>query len=400
MNRFYKWLGLLICLLAVLALAGCPTKPPQKPPTVRSPETLKPTDLPPERLGDDLDRAGLETAIKYSLAYLKKLPPERNYRIDGQTVTAAGLVESVEHLARLLDRYGPGPEFHQAVSRDFAAFSPEGEVLFTGYYEPTLEGRRQPEGRFSYPLYGRPKDLIVVNLKDFGLEPKVIRGRVKGTRLKPYPDRTTIDGGALKDRDLEIAYVDKIDAFFLHIQGSGKIVLPGDEVIRVNYADQNGRDYSSLGRAMIKQGLMAKEEVTLQSLKQYLRDHPDQVDDLLSVNQSYVFFRTRTGPGPLGCFGQPVTPYRSVALDRKVYPPAAPVFLETDKPIIENGAVVGWEPLKRLALIQDTGGAIKGPLRADLFCGGGPLAELTAGAMKQRGRLTVLIKKTVLRPGG
>ena len=238
----------------------------------------------------------------------------------------------------------------------------------------------------------------MVNLKDFGLEPKVIRGRVKGTRLKPYLDRTTIDGGALKDRDLEIAYVDKIDAFFLHIQGSGKIVLPGGEEIRVNYADQNGRDYSSLGRAMIKQGLMVKEEVTLQSLKQYLRDHPDQVDDLLSVNQSYVFFRTRSGPGPLGCFNQPVTPYRSVALDRKVYPPAVPVFLETDKPIIEGGTIAGWAPLKRLALNQDTGGAIKGPLRADLFCGGGPLAELTAGSMKQRGRLTVLIKKTALRP--
>jgi len=238
--------------------------------------------------------------------------------------------------------------------------------------------------------------LISLNLKDFGLEPRIIRGRVVGRKLVPYHTRSEIDQGALEGQGLELAWVDPVEAFFLHIQGSGRVLFPDGRQLLVNYADQNGRPYVSLGRVMIERGLLARDGLSMQKLKQYLFDHPDEVQELLTTNPSYVFFRV-VEAGPLGCLGVPLTPGRSLALDRRIFPDAALGFIRTQKPVVDQGQIAGWQDFSRLVLFQDTGGAIKGPGRADLFFGHGPEAELGAGHMKKTGRLAVLVHRSVVK---
>lgn len=385
-------LTILAVCLAALALAGCG---PSHPPPV-GPEALRPTDWDQARpLLDDLDAESLQTAIAQSLRYLHKLPPERSYPIGDDQVTVAGLIAGLEAASALVADYGLSPALFEALRADFALYASPEPVLFTGYYEPLLAGRHQPEGQFATPLYARPRDLVHLDLSDWGLEKKRLTGRVKGRKVVPYPDRAAIDAGAIEDQAEVLAFVDPVEAFFLHIQGSGQVEFPGGERIRVGYATQNGQPYVSLGRVMIERGLMDREGMSLQALKKYLNEHPDDRDELLAANPSYVFFR-RLKEGPLGCFGVPVTPGRSLALDRKVYPPAALAFVSTEQPQAAGGEVNGWRPLTRLALIQDTGGAIKGPGRCDIFFGAGPEAELAAGYMKRRGRLFVLIHKNMI----
>ncbi len=230
------------------------------------------------------------------------------------------------------------------------------------------------------------------------MEPRIIRGRLSGRRLVPYHTREEIDQGALEDRAPVLAWVDPVEAFFLQIQGSGRVRLPDGRQILVNYADQNGHPYVSLGRVMIQKGLMEKKDVSLQSLKEYLYAHPEETPKLLASNPSFVFFRT-VEEGPLGCLEVPLTPGRSLALDRKVYPDAFLGLIKVRLPVVEEGRISGWRERVRLVLVQDTGGAIRGPARADLFFGHGPEAELGAGHMKEKGELYILLHKGEVRSG-
>ena len=378
----------LIFLVALAGLAACGRGKAPLPPA----ELVRVEAIQAGELSDDLDQASLTRAIDYSLNYLGRLPPERVFRFGPDSCTAVDLIATLEEVSRLLDLYGLGPAFFNTLAADFQFYAPPDEVLFTGYYEPLLEGRMRPQGRLTQSLYAVPEDLVSLNLKDFGLDSKIIRGRLEGKRVKPYPSRAEIEAGALDGQGLELVYVDPVEAFFLHIQGSGRVRLPDGEEILINYAGQNGRSYVSLGRVMIERGLLDREEVSLQSIKAYLADHPDEAAELLNTNPSFVFFRV-VEEGPLGCLNQPLTPLRSIALDRRIYPDAALGLIQTSKPLIAGGQIVGWEPFTRLVLIQDTGGAIKGPHRADLFFGHGPEAEIGAGYMKQEGRLFVLLPK-------
>ncbi len=384
-------LRLILGLLILLPAACAPFKPPPV-----GPEALIVFEAGQVgALEDDLDPASLKRAIDQSLRYLNRLPADKRFVCGPNAVTASGLAASLKEAARLLEMHGLNPVFYESLAAEYRFFGPRGEVLFTGYYEPLLEGRLQPEGRFTCPLLRPPEDLVTINLKDFGLEPKILRGRLADKRVVPYHTRAEIDQGALKDEGLEIVWVDPVEAFFLHIQGSGRIHLPDGRDLLVNYAEQNGRPYVSLGRVMIDRGLLLKEEVSLQSLKQYLYAHPAETAELLAANPSYVFFRVLE-EGPLGCFEVPLTPHRSLALDRRVYPPAALALIQTRGPLIEEGRISSWRPFSRLVLIQDTGGAIRGPERADLFFGPGQEAELGAGSMKEKGRLFVLVLKSVI----
>jgi membrane-bound lytic murein transglycosylase A len=262
------------------------------------------------------------------------------------------------------------------------------EGLFTGYFEPLLRGSRQKSGRFKYPLYKKPGDLITVDLGKFkkDLAGQQIIGRLAKNRLEPYADRAEIDRGALGNKGLELLWVDDpVDSFFLHIQGSGQVMLPGGRSMRVGYAGKNGHAYYAIGRELVNIGALTKENVSLQTIRAWLAANPGQADALMQKNRSYVFFRELKGDGPIGAQGVGLTPGRSLAVDRRYIPLGAPIWLDTRNPLGPH------QPIRRLVIAQDTGGAIKGVVRGDLFWGAGPRAREGAGKMKEPGRVFILL---------
>ena len=270
----------------------------------------------------------------------------------------------------------------------------ENTGLITGYYEPLLHGSYERSERFRYPLFGRPDSLLIIDLGDRfpSLKDQRVRGRLVGNRVVPYFTREEIDGTESSPLSgNEILWLDDPnELFFLHIQGSGRVQLDTGEVIGVGYADQNGHPYRAIGRDLVERGELAIEEVTLFSIRRWLNEHPDQAQELLFENPSYVFFVLREAPekGPVGSLNVPLTPVRSLAIDPKLVNLGVPIWLDTHYPGDEN------RPLRRLVMAQDTGGAIKGNLRADLFWGHGEEAERQAGAMKSRGSMVVLLPRT------
>ncbi len=267
--------------------------------------------------------------------------------------------------------------------------------LFTGYYEPEVRGARSPSGAYRTPLLGRPTDMIQVDLGDFvpDLKGRHITGRLQHGQLVPYWDRSAIEAGALDHQRLGILWLaSPIDAFVLQIQGSGRVLLPDGRVVRVTYAAQNGRPYVQIGRVLADRGQIPLDQVSLQSIRAWLVAHPDQATELMDQNPSYVFFRelvdARPQDGPPGSLGAPLTPGRSAAVDRNFIPLGAPVWLDTTDPLTGH-------PLQRLMMAQDIGGAIKGPVRADIFWGWGSEAEEKAGKMRQPGTEYVLLPRAV-----
>lgn len=261
--------------------------------------------------------------------------------------------------------------------------------LITGYYEPLLRGSLQRTERYRYPVYGRPNDLLTVELSELfpELEGKRVRGRLEGNTVVPYPTRAELDANPELLAGHEVAWVeDPIDLFFLHVQGSGRIELPDGSRLAVGYADQNGHAYRSIGRELADMGEIELDEVTLFSIRDWLRRHPERARAVLERNPSFVFFSLRNAEvdGPRGSLNVPLVPERSIAVDPSIVPLGVPVWLDTTLP--DSG-----EPYRRLVLAQDTGGAIKGHVRADLFWGRGERAERMAGRMKQPGRLYVLM---------
>jgi membrane-bound lytic murein transglycosylase A len=270
--------------------------------------------------------------------------------------------------------------------------------LFTGYYEPTLHGSRQPSARYNVPLYRRPPELVTVDLGLFREEWKGRRlaGRVVGRTFVPFADRAEIQTGALAGRGLELAWVDDpIDAFFLEIQGSGRIELAEGGVLRVGYAAQNGQAYFAIGRALVERGALKKEEVSLQSIRAWLLDHPREAPQVMARNRSYVFFDEIKGDGPLGAEGVALTPGRSLAVDLKYLSLGVPVWLDGKAPAAhETSEGAPDRPLRRLLVAQDTGGAITGPVRGDVFWGYGEEAADVAGRMKHPGRVWLLLPRS------
>lgn len=278
------------------------------------------------------------------------------------------------------------------------ATSDAGEAtgLFTGYYEPLLRGSRRLQGRYTVPLYGRPPELVTVDLGDFRdeLRGQRIAGRVEEGALVPFADRTTIVAGALAGRELEIVWVDdSVDAFFLEIQGSGRIELAEGGVLRVGYVAQNGHPYFAIGRDLVERGALRREEVSLQSIRRWLAANPAEAPAVMARNASYVFFQEVPGDGPLGAEGVVLTPGRSLAVDLAHLPLGVPVWLDGTMPGPAEGRPD--RPLRRLLVAQDTGGAIRGPVRGDVFWGAGEEAAAVAGRMKHPGRIWLLLPRAV-----
>jgi membrane-bound lytic murein transglycosylase A len=261
--------------------------------------------------------------------------------------------------------------------------------LVTGYYEPLLFGSRNRSSRYRYPIYGVPDDLLTIDLGEQYPELKNmrLRGRIEGRRVVPYFDRAQIEAGTAPVAGKEIAWVeDPVELFFLQIQGSGRIKLDSGETLMLGYADQNGLPYRSVGRLLVDRGDLPLERASMQGIKAWAKQNPDKLRDALNYNASYVFFREMPAdlPGPLGALGVPLTARRSIAVDARYIPLGAPVFLTTTMP---NSR----EPLSRLMLAQDTGGAIRGVVRADFFWGFGDEAAALAGRMRQTGKMWVFL---------
>ncbi|HVY07276.1 MAG TPA: murein transglycosylase A [Burkholderiales bacterium] len=260
--------------------------------------------------------------------------------------------------------------------------------LVTGYYEPLLHGSRKFGQAYRYPIYGVPPDLVVVDLADSNPDLKGIRmrGRMQGGKIVPYFTRAEIERGLAPLRGREILWVDDpVELFFLHVQGSGRVRLPGGEIVRVGFAEHNGYPYKSIGKVLVERGELTLDKASMQGIKQWAAKNPTRLAPLLQMNPAYVFFRELPASpfGPIGAQGVALTPGRSIAVDAMTTPLGTPVFLSTTLPLSSR-------PLNRLVVAQDTGTAIKGAVRADFFFGFGDDAGQSAGRMRQNGRMWIL----------
>lgn len=259
----------------------------------------------------------------------------------------------------------------------------DAEGLFTGYYEASLKGSRVRSERYNVPLYTRADDLVMVQLGEFreDLKGRRIAGRVKDGKLVPYESREEIVAGEWPHEDKVLVWVDSaVDAFFVQIQGSGVVEMAEGGAMRIGYAGQNGHPYYAIGRELIKREELTKENVSMQSIRDWLETHPEQADEIMNTNQSYVFFQELSGEGPLGGEGVALTAGRSLAVDRSLLSYGMPMWLSLEEP-----------RMTKLMVAQDTGGAIRGPVRGDVFWGYGATAEKLAGPMKSPGQYWVLL---------
>ena len=288
------------------------------------------------------------------------------------------------------------------------AMGAKSEGLFTGYFEPQLRGSRQRTDTFSVPLHRPPSDLIRVRLGDFrsSMADQTLFGRVEGQQLVPYYSRADIADGVLAGRNLEIVWVDdRVDKFFLQIQGSGRVVLRDSSLIRVGYAAQNGQPYRAIGRDLITMGAVPREEMSMQAIRTWLAENPERAADLMNRNPSYIFFQERpnldASEGPVGAQGVPLTARRSLAVDPDFLPYGAPLWLSTHRPVTGSDVAtdttdgVPTVPFRQLMIAQDTGGAIRGAVRGDVFWGAGDRARSIAGRMKSPGTYVVLLPNTI-----
>lgn len=388
----------------LIALAACvPRGSPATPDPQSSPPaaaTLVAATLPPG-LEDDADPATLRTAVEHSLAWLRTVPPDTVFDYGIRSVTAREMATALGELHAILETAPDPPTLRAWVLSRFdvteSVGAPPGEVLVTGYYEPVIAGARAPSARARVPVHSRPSDLVTAHLRDFReeLPAERIAGRLEEGRLVPYFTRREIqEAGALDGRGLEIAWVeDRVDLFFVEVQGSGAIRFPDGTEMRIGYAASNGRPYRSIGRLLIEEGRIPAERMSMQAIRAYLEANPGEVSRILNQNPSYIFFRELDTP-PLGFLGVPVTGGRSIATDSRLFPPGALAFLDTTRPTLDaEGRVIEGAPLRRFVLNQDTGGAIRGAGRVDFFWGRGDEAEELAGRMQQQGRLFFLVPR-------
>jgi len=397
MSQAYRYLMAFIILLVIGSCYPFVTREIKEPT-----EALKKVRYFWPEFQDDMDIDSLVLAIEKSLEYLDKLPEDRAFTYGPNTFDVAHIKRSLETFSQLIKQNPDIKGLNRELRKKFflykvAGSSREKKVLFTGYFEPILEGNSEQDSRYRHPIYRRPVDLLNIDLGLF--RPKYagerITARMDGQNLIPYFTRKDIDEGkALAGKGLEIAWLqDPLDIAILQIQGSGTVRLPNGETIRVGYSASNGHPYRSIGRFMIDEGYIKDENVSLQSIRSFFRDHPDTKREVLNHNPSYVFFRV-LDTGPLGNIGVPLTPGRSLALDNRLFPKGALVFIRCQKPIMgKDGGIVEWVPFSRFLLNQDTGGVIKGTGRADIFWGSSPYAELAAGHLKHKGDVYFLVEK-------
>ena len=383
-----------------LFFSGCHPISEEKHPGSR--KTIIPVHFFYPHFSDDMTRDSLVRSLEKNLEYLEKKNDDYRFQYGPDAFTKQQVIETQRYFLTVLRKTENDTELYRYIRKYFKVYRAKGrgwkrQVLFTGYFEPTFEGSLSPDEIYKYPIYSRPKDLIKIDLSQFDEKfgNQSITARIGGQNILPYFTRQQIEvERALHGRGLEIAWLkDPLDVAFLQIQGSGRIKLPDGKTILVGYQISNGRPYHSIGKYMLDNGLLSKEQMSMQGIRRYLSNNPHLVQEVLNHNQSYVFFR-RLEDGPLGSIGVPLTPGRSLALDSRLFPKGALCFIMTQKPVLnQKGEITEWVKFSRFMINQDTGGAIKGTGRADIFWGSGPYAETAAGHMQHEGKLYILIKK-------
>lgn len=376
-------------LLGAAAVAGCALPPPGAPSTTLTPVSF--SQLPGWR---EAKPAEVLRAFVQGCAALAQLPPRQSVGGSGEAARLGGDAGQWTRVCTDASGLKVGDEAAARAffERDFQPYA-LGSGLVTGYYEPEVRGSLRPSELYQVPLLRLPPDLVHAELGAFDpdLKGKRITGRLSGSTLVPYYSRREIDDGALDGDHLALAWLsDPIEAFFLQIQGSGRVILPDGQVLRVTYAGQNGRRYVAIGKLLQQRGAIAPGQVTMQSVRAWLAAHPEQGRAVMEEDPSYVFFKEVTGlgpdDGPPGTLGAPLTPGRSVAVDPRVVPLGAPLWLDSTDPTT-------GKPWHGMVVAQDTGGAVKGQGRIDLFFGWGPQAADAAGRMEAQGQSYVLLPK-------
>lgn len=347
---------------------------------------------------DSGNRDQLLSAVTRHLKYLHTLSPDNSISMGKESYPLSWLTESMELFLRLVKETVSAEELSQQVTEHFDIYQAGGrdgfsgqQMLITGYYEPVLNGSLERDENYRWPLYSVPDNLVtrVTNSK-----PQVYRKTANG-KMVPYWSREEIEEhNYLKGYEL-VFLKDPFDAFTIHIQGSGKILLPDGSTRSIRYAGSNGRHYSSIGKLMVDKGLMVREEVTMEKLGQYIHEHPEEMKNVLYHNKKYIFFQwAENNSAPKGSAGVELTPERSIAIDTNTLPASAIGFLITQKPeFSDKGELTGWQNFSRFVLPQDSGAAIKGAGRVDLFLGNSLQAKKAAGMMQQQGKLYFLVKK-------
>jgi membrane-bound lytic murein transglycosylase A len=375
---------------------------PDRPPSSRPVSTVEPTPtLTPELVLQPAEFSDLAGWDEDPLDGFAGTLARTCMAIAGRTDARNGIAGSPADWLRVCDLAAAAADpaaLRQVLTSELRPWSvrnrDQDRGLLTGYYEPLLHGSLRRTDRFTVPLYLRPPELIDVDLGVFrdDLRGRRLAGVVRDSRLVPFADRAAVEEGALDGRELELVWVDDaVDAFFLHVQGSGRVDLTDGTQMRVGYAAQNGHPYVAIGKELVARGAMPLEQVTMQSIRAWLESHPGEAAEVMRKNPSFVFFRRLEGAGPLGSAGVALEPYRSIAVDTAFLPMGVPVWLDGTwpSPRVEEAD----RPLRRLVLTHDTGGAIRGPVRADLFCGHGEEAAAIAGRLKHPIRMWLLLPK-------
>ncbi|MEM1140341.1 MAG: MltA domain-containing protein, partial [Pseudomonadota bacterium] len=337
------------------------------------------------------DQTGALTAFVRSCGALPQADdrPRRGFRLDGDTPLYGVVGDWRAPCEALPDPNPTDPALVRAFFEThftpvrMVAGSPD-ETLFTGYFEPEYPASETPDTRYTAPLYTLPDDLLQANLGAFSddFAGRTIVGRLEGARFVPYHNRQAIEAGALEGKSVPFVYLaNPVDSFFLHIQGSGRLRLPDGRVLRVGYAGKNGRAYVPIGRVLRDQGALEPDNISMQTIRGWLEANPGKAPEVMNANPSYVFFRPLDLPptdGPIGAQGVPLTDNRSLAVDRRYHALGVPMMLETAVPVDGLGTRVAFT---KLMIAQDTGGAIRGPIRGDVFFGSGSAAGELAGRM-------------------
>jgi membrane-bound lytic murein transglycosylase A len=397
-----KYISIILFLfLFLLVFAGCGIFK-KRPPEIKKTALIRINSSEYPDFFDDMNYDDLETCILRSVSYLDRISPIKEFRFGQDIFNTQHMIKSLEYFLNFIQTKPLKNELIQYIKKNYLIYTTvgddiPGQVFFTGYFEPVLQGSPNKDTEHRFPIYTRPDDLTTIDLSLFSeqFQGQTIVGRYINQRVVPYYDRREIEYQRLLEGKVkEIAWLkDRLDLFFLQIQGSGKIYLDDGEIINVHYHGTNGHPYRSIGKLLVDEGKISREDISMQKIHEYLLNHPEEIETVLNYNPSYVFFKVEKD-GPIGSLEVKLTPGRSIALDNRLFPPAGLAFIEAKKPLIDrDGTIHKWTEFSRFVLNQDTGGAIRGPSRADLFWGNGPYAEIAAGHMQEFGKLYFLILK-------
>jgi len=389
-------ISLFTLLLAWTFFLGCKTQPEQIKPAYDRPlppgmhalrKITDPAQI-PDFTAAAADLRDLRESIANSLSYLSK-PSSRGFFPSGD-ITHAHTVESLEAFLEMLESGLQGAQLNQAIRENFDVYisigcDDHGTVLFTGYYTPIFDGSMERSAEFKYPLYQQPDDLVK------GPNGEILGRRTSDGQVIPYPQRAVIEGAKML-RGKELIWLgDAFEAYIAHVQGSAKARLPDGQLATVGYAANNGHEYQSVGQAMVKDGIIGSDQLSLSAMIEYFKANPDMVDTYVRQNPRFVFFREEGGE-PRGSLNEEVTQMRTIATDKSIFPRAALGFISTTLPQLVAGQPA-IQPYTGFVLDQDTGGAIRAPGRCDVYMGVGDMAGQLAGQTYQEGQLYYLFVK-------